>query len=66
MNLFKAMIPGGLLAWVVSTAIGSQGSRGAWLLIERLHFDQHAMYWSWPLFVIGTGVAWAMLALTPR
>ena len=66
MNLFKALVPGGLLSWLVSTAIGSQGSRGAWLTIERLHYEQHGMYWSWPLFVIGTVLAWAMFTMTPK
>ncbi|NBW76943.1 MAG: hypothetical protein EBR34_14275 [Sphingomonadaceae bacterium] len=66
MNLFKAIVPGALLTWVVSTAIGSQGSRGAWLAIERLHLNQHSIYWSWPLFVAGTVLAWAMFAMTPK
>jgi hypothetical protein len=64
MNLFKALIPGALLSWLVSSVIGSQGSRGAWLAIERLQYDQHTIYWSWPLFLIGTGIAWLVLAMT--
>ncbi|MEY4239597.1 MAG: hypothetical protein RL339_2198 [Pseudomonadota bacterium] len=66
MNFFKALVPGGVLTWLVSTAIGSQGSRGAWLAIERLHYQQHSIFWSWPLFVIGTGIAWAIFAMTPQ
>ncbi|MFN9578993.1 MAG: hypothetical protein ACK56H_02755 [Novosphingobium sp.] len=46
--------------------IGRQGSRGGWLVIERLHFDQHMIYWSWPLFIIGTVLAWALFAMTPK
>lgn len=66
MNLFKALVPGALLSWVVSSAIGGQGSHGAWLTIERLHFGQHAIYWSWPLFIAGTILAWALFAMTPK
>ncbi len=66
MNLFKALIPGALLTWLVSSAIGAQGSKGAWLMIERIHFDQHTLYWSWPLFLIATCISWALLAITPR
>lgn len=66
MNLFKALFPGALLSWVVSSVIGGQGSRGAWLSIERLHFQQHSMFWSWPLFLIGTAIAWALYTITPK
>lgn len=66
MNLFKALIPGLLLTWLVSSAIGSQGSRGGWLSIERIFIQEHLLYWSWPLFVIGTVLAWILLALIPK
>lgn len=66
MNLFKALIPGAFLSWLVSSLIGGQGSRGAWLTIERLHFNQHLVYWSWPLFLIGTVMAWGLFTITPR
>ncbi|MEY4671933.1 MAG: hypothetical protein RLZZ415_1812 [Pseudomonadota bacterium] len=66
MNLFKALFPGTLLTWLVSSAIGSQGHKGAWLMIEKLHIDQHTVYWSWPLFVITTALAWIILTLIPR
>jgi hypothetical protein len=66
MNLLKALIPGALLSWLVSSAIGSQGSRGAWLMIERLHYEQHTIYWSWPLFLLGAGITWILLSITPR
>lgn len=66
MDFFKALVPGALLSWIVSSIIGGRGSRGAWLAIERLHFDQHTIYWSWPLFIAGTLLAWALFAMTPK
>jgi hypothetical protein len=66
MNLFKALFPGALFAWLVSSALGLLGSKGAWLAITKLHFDQHTMFWSWPLMMIGTGLAWLILTLIPR
>ncbi len=63
-SLFKAVIPGCLLTWIVSTVIGSNNSTGGFLNIFRAHVMNHDVYWSWPLMLAAIGLAWAMFYLT--
>ena len=68
MIAFLKAIPFGIfLTLLVSLFIGSAGSSGGMLNIFRfdviirelgLNFD---LYWSWALFLIGTGLSWAIL-----
>ena len=60
MSFIKALIPGFLLTWIVSGVIGSNGSRGGMAAIEHAYIQGHSFYWSWPLFVVATGLAWAL------
>ena len=61
-SLFKGLIPGLLLTWIVSGIIGSNGSKGGFLFIHQLRIagnstfatSSHAFYWSWPLFIAST------------
>jgi hypothetical protein len=61
--LFKALIPGGLLTWVVATLIGSNGSTGGFLDIAKLPVAHHELFWSWPLFIAATALAWFILSM---
>jgi hypothetical protein len=63
MAFIKALIPGFLLTWVVSLIIGSNGSHGGMLMIHHTYIQGYSLYWSWPLFVAGTGLAWALFAM---
>jgi len=60
MELVKAVPLGMILTGVVALVIGSQGSTGGQLAIHTLHFGDHAVLWSWPLFLAATGLAWAL------
>lgn len=60
MSLIKALIPGFLLTWIVSGIIGSNGSTGGMLSIQHSYIQGHSFYWSWPLFLAATGLAWAL------
>jgi hypothetical protein len=70
-SLFKALIPGALLTWIVSSVIGSNGSKGGFLYIHHLSLTGHGafeqassgIYWSWPLFFAGTGLAFALFKM---
>ncbi|MFM5924715.1 MAG: hypothetical protein ACKOPG_11090 [Novosphingobium sp.] len=66
MDFFKALIPGGLLTFVVSAVMGKAHSTGGWLAIQHYYFGTHGIYWSWILFVIATGLAWVLIAITPK
>ncbi|WP_334185231.1 hypothetical protein [Novosphingobium sp.] len=63
MSAIKALIPGFLLSWIVSTVIGSQGSSGGVLSITHTFYQGHELYWSWPLFCGATALAWALFAM---
>lgn len=59
----KALVPGALLSWLVSVAISGGGSTGGILSIHKLEIMHHQMAWSWPLFLAGTFLAWALLMM---
>jgi len=63
MAFFKALLPGAILTWIVTYIIGSQGSSGGFLNIFNTSIMGHDFYWSWPLFIIGTGLAWAIFSM---
>jgi hypothetical protein len=60
---FKAVPLGGILTYVVALVVGSQGSRGGHLAIFRQEIYQYDLWWSWPLFFAGTGLAWGIMAM---
>ena len=61
--LIKAVIPGGLLTWIVASVIGSNGSTGGMLHIGKMLVSNHQLYWSWPLFIAATALAWFILLM---
>ena len=67
--LMKALPLGILLTVIVALFIGSGGSTGGFLNIFHFTVDrpdwgiQFGMYWSWVLFLIGTGLTWALLLM---
>ena len=63
MDLFKALPLGAILTLVVALPIGSQGSKGGQLSIFRAELYQYDFYWSWPLFLGGTALAWGIMML---
>lgn len=63
MALIKALLLGGILTFVISTIIGSNGSTAGYLNIHHAAAAGHGFYWSWPLFIAGTGLAWGILLL---
>ena len=58
MAFIKGLIPGTLLAWILSGVIGSNGSHGGWAAIHRVVIEGHQFWWSWPIFVAGTMLSW--------
>ena len=58
-SFFKGLVPGALLTWIVAGIIGSNGSKGGFLFIHQIHIagnsslstSSHMFYWSWPLFI---------------
>ena len=62
-ELFKSVPLGGILSYVVALVVGSQGTSGGHLHITRTEVYQYDMWWSWPLFLAGTAVAWGIMAM---
>ena len=63
MELVKALPLGAILTFVVALLIGSQGAKGGQLAIFRAEIYQFDFWWSWPLFLAGTGLAWGIMTL---
>lgn len=61
--LFKALIPGLILTFVVALVMGSNGTSGAWLEIYLVNVEGIRFYWSWPLFLASTGVSWGIFSM---
>ena len=64
MEFIKAAILGAVLAGVIALIIGSQGSGGGQLGIYLAQpYRGYELYWSWPLFFSGTGLAWGIMIM---
>lgn len=63
MSFVKALIPGLILTLIVATVMGSNGSTGAFLTIHQTELGGQEFYWSWPLFIASTGLAWGLFAM---
>jgi len=63
MEFFKAATIGAVLSVTVALIIGSQGTSGGQLAVQTLRMADVTIYWSWPLFFSGTGLAWGLMLL---
>lgn len=63
MDLLKAMVLAAVLTGCVAIVIGSQGTSGGQLAIHPMNVGAMKLYWSWPLFLAGTGLNWGLLLL---
>ncbi|WP_324073298.1 MAG: hypothetical protein RSE14_10060 [Erythrobacter sp.] len=63
MELLKASILGAILSATIGLVIGSQGTSAGPLAIELVSLAEAQVYWSWPVFLSGTGLSWALMLL---
>ena len=61
--LLKAIALGIVLAFVVSLFIGSGGSSGGMLNVRLVAIEGFEFYWSWALFLIGTGLSFGIFLM---
>ncbi|MFC3174744.1 hypothetical protein ACFOD9_10810 [Novosphingobium bradum] len=61
--LTKALLPGMMLSWLVSTFVGTRGSPGGLLNIQHFTVASTQIYGSWTLLIIGTALGWAILKM---
>jgi ABC-type lipoprotein release transport system permease subunit len=63
MAFIKGLIPGLILTFVVAGILGSNGQSGDWLNVHAMYIDDFKLYWSWPLFIFGTGLSTGLFAM---
>ncbi|MFY7743783.1 MAG: hypothetical protein ACOVQY_00040 [Erythrobacter sp.] len=63
MELLKATILGAILSATIGLVIGSQGTSAGPLAIQLVSVAEAQVYWSWPVFLSGTGLSWALMLL---
>ena len=59
----KAVALGICLALLVSLFIGSGGSSGGMLNVRLVTIEGFDFYWSWALFLIGTGLSFGLFLM---
>lgn len=63
MDMLKAFGLGIVLTIVVAVVVGSQGSSGGALAVHKMVLGDYRVFWSWPLFLAGSGLSWGIMAL---
>lgn len=63
MELIKAIILGAVLSATIALVIGSQGTSAGPLAIHLVPIAAAKLYWSWPVFFSGSGLAWGIMLL---
>jgi hypothetical protein len=59
----KAIALGIVLSFVLSLFIGSGGSAGGMLNVFHVDAGDIEFYWSWPLFLVGTGLSFGIFLM---
>jgi hypothetical protein len=63
MDMLKALVLGALLSATLGLLIGSQGTSAGPLAIQLVAIADAKIYWSWPVFLSGSGLAWGLMLL---
>lgn len=63
MTMVKALMLGAVLSVTIGLVIGSQGTSAGPLAIHPMSIADAKLYWSWPIFFSGSGLAWAIMLL---
>ena len=63
MDLWTALTLGAVLSVTIGLVIGSQGTAAEPLAIQLVSLADAKFYWSWPVFPLGSGLAWGMMLL---
>jgi acetyl-CoA carboxylase alpha subunit len=63
MEVIKSLILGAILSVMIALVIGAQGTSGGALAIHLVHIADAKLYWSWPVFFSGSGLAFGLLLL---
>jgi hypothetical protein len=61
--MVKAMCLGVILTGSIALVVGSQGTSAGPLAVEPLTLAGYRLYWSWPIFLAGSGLSWGIMLL---
>lgn len=61
LKLAKAIPLSALLAFALAGVFGAGGGPPKILAVHQIEIADIAFYWSWPIFLAGTLLAWAIL-----
>ncbi|MDP4604828.1 MAG: hypothetical protein NWS68_01575 [Erythrobacter sp.] len=61
--MLKALTIGAILSAALALVIGSQGTSAGPLAIHLIPLAGAKIYWSWPVFFSGSGLAWGIMLL---
>ncbi len=62
-NVLIASVFGATISIIVSYVLDYFESDGGFLSVYLFQFADIQIFWSWPLFLIGTGLSWAILQM---
>ena len=62
-SFLKGLVSGSILGFVVSALMGHAGYTGGMLNVRHFEVEDYNLYWSWALFVIGSGLGWGIFTL---
>lgn len=63
MEVIKSLTLGAILSATMALVIGSQGSSAGPLAIHLVSLADAKLYWSWPIFFSGSGLAFGIMLL---
>ncbi|MBV7258600.1 hypothetical protein KCG46_03290 [Erythrobacter sp. WH158] len=61
--MLKAFFLGAVLSGAIAGVVGSQGSSAGPLDVHSMTLGDFRVFWSWPVFLAGSGLAWALMLL---
>lgn len=54
---------GAILSAMIAMVLGSQGTSAGPLAVHLMHMGDAKIYWSWPIFLSGSGLFWGIALL---
>jgi len=63
MEVIKAMTLGAILSATMALVLGSQGTSAGPLAVHLVNIAEAKLYWSWPIFFSGSGLAYGLMLL---
>jgi arginine exporter protein ArgO len=63
MVLVRALLPAFILTFLAAAILAAAGTQGGVLAIQAAPVMDYHVFWSWPLFLLFTGLAWALFSM---